>query len=74
MLTPAGVDVTGKLVTLRSGTNNILMGPDGITVQAGASIIKLGSDGITITVGANIIRIGPNGILIKGNPVNINPI
>jgi hypothetical protein len=74
MLTPAGIDVTGKLVSLRCGTNNVVMGPEGISIQAGTSVIKLGSEGITIAVGPNMIVIGASGILIKGNPVNINPV
>ena len=68
------IDVTGKVVTIRSGSNNIMISPAGITLQAGVSVINLGTEGITIAVGANQIMLSAAGILIKGNPVNINPV
>jgi hypothetical protein len=68
------IDTAAKVITMRSGANNIIISLEGITLQAGSNVIRLGSEGISITSSGNFISLGPAGITIKGQMVNINPI
>lgn len=71
---PGVIDVSAKVVVLRSGANSVTLAEGLVAMQAGTNSIVVTPEGISIVAGANVIKIGANGILIQGTMVNINPV
>jgi len=71
-LTSVGAAIVGTTVRLTSGSNNILVAPDGITIQAGVGFIRVGAEGILMSLGPNLVALTAEGVRINGALVKIN--